>query len=114
MGKRFRSFPSPSSPSHQFLLETENKIDFKGATPDLFFSQNCSNNLHFGMERVGLIGRGGWGLGRGLGWGFGGGWEGWVGTWGMSIERSQLQSNESCKPLAKNLIRPEGRGGNYI
>ena len=39
---------------------------------------------------------------------------GWVGAWGMSIERSQLQSNESRKPLAKNLIRPEGRGGNYI
>ena len=59
LGKRFRSFPSPSSPSHQFLLEAENKIDFKGATPDLFFSQNCSDNLHFGMERVDLVGRGG-------------------------------------------------------
>ena len=91
MRKRFRSFPSPSSPSHQFLLKTGSKIDFKGVTPDLIFSQNHNNNSHFGMGRVDLVG-------------------GWVGAWCVSLERAQLQSNESCKPLTKNLIRPEGRG----
>ena len=53
------------------------------------------------MGRIDLVG--GFGLGVG-GWGLG------VGAWGMSLERPQIQSNESRKPLAKNLLRPEGRG----
>ena len=67
MRKIFRSFPSPSSspssssssspssPSHQFLAKTGSKIDFKGVTPDLIFSQNHNKNSHFGMGHVDLV-----------------------------------------------------------